>query len=116
MYRCGLEHSLTPRPRGHLAGILVPTECDLTLDHLAEAMDRSFETRRMVKLQRRAAVKHNTVFCDLDGVLADFDHGVLEVTGRRPNEQPEKRMWQRILARQVPTLFGSFGELGEGRF
>ena len=26
------------------------------------------------------------LFVDLDGVLADFDHGVLEVTGRLPHQ------------------------------
>jgi hypothetical protein len=33
------------------------------------------------------------LFLDLDGVLADFDRGVHEVTGRCPEELPLKAMW-----------------------
>jgi hypothetical protein len=33
------------------------------------------------------------LFLDLDGVLADFDHGVQQVTGRRPEELSLKAMW-----------------------
>ena len=40
-----------------------------------------------------------TVFCDLDGVLTDFDRGVRETTGRLPLEQPLAKMWQRVLSR-----------------
>ena len=39
-----------------------------------------------------------TIFCDLDGVLADFDKGVVDVTGKKPGELPLKDMW-RALAR-----------------
>lgn len=33
------------------------------------------------------------LFLDLDGVLADFDRGVEEVTGRRPEDLSLKTMW-----------------------
>lgn len=43
------------------------------------------------------------LFLDLDGVLADFDRGVREVTGRLPEELPLKTMWS-ALAR-APRFF-----------
>ena len=43
------------------------------------------------------------LFLDLDGVLADFDRGVREVTGRSPEELPLHRMWS-ALAR-APRFF-----------
>lgn len=104
----GLVGAAAKYPRGSFAGVLVPTECDVPAERIVEAMQRSFETRRMVRLRwrytaataaREAARGAPTVFCDLDGVLADFDRGVREATGRAPEEQPLAKMWQRILTR-----------------
>jgi hypothetical protein len=39
------------------------------------------------------------LFLDLDGVLADFDHGVERVTGKRPEQLRVGEMW-RALARE----------------
>ncbi len=36
------------------------------------------------------------LFVDLDGVLADFDRGVLDLTGSLPADLHPKRMWPRI--------------------
>lgn len=36
------------------------------------------------------------LFLDLDGVLADFDAGVIELFGEPPSEIPPPRMWARI--------------------
>lgn len=44
-----------------------------------------------------------TLFLDLDGVLADFDRGVWEVTGKRPERLPRKALWA-ALAR-APGFF-----------
>jgi hypothetical protein len=38
------------------------------------------------------------LFVDLDGVLADFDSGVLSVTGRLPDHQPKHVMWRKLAA------------------
>jgi FMN phosphatase YigB (HAD superfamily) len=43
------------------------------------------------------------LFLDLDGVLADFDRGVHEVTGKRPEELPLKTMWARFRARRASS-------------
>ena len=37
-----------------------------------------------------------TLFCDLDGVLADFNHGVLELTGKLPDDQFVGSMWKAV--------------------
>lgn len=39
-----------------------------------------------------------TIFCDLDGVLADFDKGVVSVTGNLPENQKIKDMWKALAA------------------
>jgi hypothetical protein len=44
-----------------------------------------------------------TLFLDLDGVLADFDSGVRQVTGRRPEELPLRTMWQALA--KAPRFF-----------
>lgn len=45
------------------------------------------------------------LFLDLDGVLADFDRGVVAATGKRPEQLPMKVMW-RELSRH-PDFFGT---------
>ncbi len=45
------------------------------------------------------------LFLDLDGVLADFDRGVEEITGERPDNLSVKQMWK-ALARH-PDFFGT---------
>jgi len=37
-----------------------------------------------------------TIFCDLDGVLADFDKRVKEITGKLPHQLSQKEMWPQL--------------------
>ena len=40
-------------------------------------------------------MKYN-IFCDLDGVLADFDMGIKKLMGEHPNDVPDARMWPAV--------------------
>ena len=50
-----------------------------------------------------AAPRPGTLFLDLDGVLADFDRGVREVTGRRTEDLPLDEMWAAL--ERAPGFF-----------
>lgn len=53
------------------------------------------------------------LFLDLDGVLADFDEGVRQATGKLPGVLPDKVMWP-ILAR-TPDFYDRLPWLEDGR-
>jgi hypothetical protein len=100
----GLYNNDPIKPSGEFAGILLPTNCDFTFNDIVKAFDMSFETLKIVKLKRRSRIATQyKIFCDLDGVLADFEKGVLTVTGRDINNQSTAKMWQRILT--YPNFF-----------
>lgn len=54
-----------------------------------------------------------TLFVDLDGVLADFDRGVLELTGRLPSQLSPRAMWP-ILSR-TPDFYNSLAWTIDGK-
>ncbi len=53
------------------------------------------------------------LFIDLDGVLVDFDRGVLEAVGKVPAELQSRQMWP-ILAK-TPNFYGRLHWLQDGR-
>lgn len=48
------------------------------------------------------------IFCDLDGVLADFDRGIVELTGKKPldpnSNRDDAEMWQAV--EKAPNFYG----------
>mgnify|MGYP001096855941 CR=1 FL=1 len=53
------------------------------------------------------------IYCDLDGVLADFERGVKKLTGKYPHEQSKKDMWNAIYS--IPNFFQTLDWIPEGR-
>eukprot|EP01062_Namystynia_karyoxenos_P035770 TRINITY_DN26121_c0_g1_i1.p3 TRINITY_DN26121_c0_g1~~TRINITY_DN26121_c0_g1_i1.p3 ORF type:complete len:221 (+),score=64.50 TRINITY_DN26121_c0_g1_i1:82-663(+) len=53
------------------------------------------------------------VFCDLDGVLADFEKAVKRVTGRSVAEQDPRQMWPALA--KVDDFFNRLDWMPEGR-
>lgn len=54
-----------------------------------------------------------TLFVDLDGVLADFDQGVIDIFGVPPEEIPVPKMWGRLA--RTPDFYASLSWTLDGR-
>lgn len=78
------------------AGILIPTDSDFCFGDISEALKQSFDTGSLIKLRRKTFTSKFKIFCDLDGVLVDFDKGVHDLTGKPVTFQTPQKMWQRI--------------------
>ena len=109
----GLFSNPDSRPHGEFAGVLIPTESVVTVKKIVDGMRQSFELRKLIKIRRiidsRKTVK---IFCDLDGVLADFEAGVQRVTGRGTRDQTVSKMWSRVLSH--PGFFSSLDWTKDG--
>lgn len=53
------------------------------------------------------------LFLDLDGVLADFDRGVQDVTGKLPTEQSARAMWPRLA--KTPRFYAELPWMPDGQ-
>jgi len=55
------------------------------------------------------------VFCDLDGVLADFDRGVVERTGVKPTDfRRRRKMWRRLAPPCTQDFFSTLPWMDDG--
>ena len=100
----GLPNNPDGKPHGEFAGILVPTNCDIEFGDIVGAMEQSFNCKSMIKLRRKKQnLTKYKIFCDLDGVLADFERGVIDLTGRSIESQTSSKMWTKIFS--CPKFF-----------
>jgi hypothetical protein len=72
-----------------------------------------FLTLRNLQIHIRDKNLNPIVFCDLDGVLADFDSGVQRLTGRLPDENDASKLWIHI--NRAPNFFEELQWLPSGR-
>lgn len=72
-----------------------------------------YSTLRHIQMHIRNKNITPIVFCDLDGVLVDFESGVQRLTGRLPDEQPANRLWIHI--NRAPHFFEELDWLPAGR-
>lgn len=83
------------------AGILIPTNSDIPYIDIVSALLESFEKRVLIKLKKRMMSDSKyKIFCDLDGVIVDFDKGILELTGKPVEMQSSSKLWQRVASCQ----------------
>lgn len=56
-----------------------------------------------------------TLFCDLDGVLADFDRGVKEITGKFPREFRQiGDMWRQLTPKNTSDFYYKLHFMSDG--
>jgi predicted kinase len=86
---------------GVFGGILVPTNKNIPYSMFKEALEQSFKTNQIVQINKNYNFdpvningesndmndmnnKKYMLYCDLDGVLVDFEKGVFELTNKCP--------------------------------
>lgn len=53
------------------------------------------------------------IYCDLDGTLVDFNRGIIELTGKHPDDIPDKYMWPAVM--KDKTFFLNLKWLHDGK-
>ena len=110
---------------GAFAGLLIETDRKFTFQQMVDAMEVSFNNQKCVILgklpEKYKNIQSTTVneieetnteelqtnqdqpsewqiYCDLDGVLVDFDKGAFELLGRNTSDVTEDYLWKRIMS------------------
>jgi len=58
-------------------------------------------------------IEENKLYCDLDGVLVDFEKGVKERMGKLPEDLNQKYMWMTL--RKTPNFYANLPWMPEGK-
>lgn len=58
-------------------------------------------------------IEENVLYCDLDGVLADFEQGVQNRFGKNPHELNRSMMW--AVLRKTPNFYDKLPWMPKGR-
>jgi hypothetical protein len=85
----------------------------LTPPNNYKASKPHFSILRKIQMHIRDKNINPIVFCDLDGVLVDFESGVEKLTGKHPDDQDAKNLWIRI--NRASNFFETLEWLPEGR-
>jgi len=75
--------------------------------------DPCFETVREILTERRFNNNSVILYCDLDGVLADFERGVVSCIGKKPDDLTSGFMWATL--RKTPGFYENLEWREEGR-
>lgn len=95
--------------RGAFAGVLMRTGVEVAFGQLREAMELSFKTHSVVKLDPSPSrISH--IFLDLDGVICDFDAGFEKHFGGVPDA---KDSWQHIA--RTKDFYGNLPWTAQGK-
>eukprot|EP00755_Sulcionema_specki_P014358 Sspe_Gene.9230::Locus_3104_Transcript_2_2_Confidence_0.667_Length_5966::g.9230::m.9230 len=108
---------------GTFAGVFQRTDTDIPFAWLRSAMEQSFARGALMRLGRTYAAARpvqstppevrKKVYCDLDGVLCDFERGIIELTGRSTSDLGVSAMWRHV--QKAPAFFRSLAWCSGGK-
>jgi len=102
---------------GKFAGILVPTNTNVAYSVIKFALMKSFDMKKIIKISCVSDVSNiikQNIYCDLDGVLVDFDKGVYDISDKHPSDfEKVGMMWREI--NRVPTFWENLQWMQDGK-
>lgn len=97
-----LQYGEDPSTETGIAGVLIPTNFEVQYRNIKKGFELSFKNSKIIRLRRDFSLVYNQekhIYCDLDGVLADFEKKAEEVLGHRvSNLNLGGQQWQKILS------------------
>lgn len=66
-----------------------------------------------INAKPRGGPQQYKIYCDLDGVLVDFDAGIQRATGSKPDRLPTHILWAKVAS--IPHFYENLGWMSDGR-